>query len=111
MHVPGFQIAWLDPHTALRLDGRHLAPPCRRLGGIKIGSSGLAIGSTNVRLGVPVFCPRGEAVILHAPSIALLPLHLAMRMEPLRGDDGQTVEGIASGVPDTRHAIDGTHAR
>jgi hypothetical protein len=64
-----------------------------------------------VRLGVPVFCPRGEAVILHAPPIALLPLHLAMRMEPLRGDDGQPVEGIASGFPDTLQAIDGTHAR
>ena len=34
-----------------------------------------------------------------------------MRMEPLRGDDGQTVEGLAEGVPDILQAIDGTPAR
>ena len=34
-----------------------------------------------------------------------------MRIEPLRGDDGQTVKGIAEGFPDTLSAIDGTHAR
>ncbi len=64
-----------------------------------------------MRLGVTVFLPRGSAVILHAPPIALLPLRLAMRVEPRRGDDGQTVEGIASGFPDTLSAIDGAHAR
>jgi hypothetical protein len=34
-----------------------------------------------------------------------------MRVEPLRGDDGQTVEGRAEGCPDPLHAIAGTHAR
>ena len=33
-----------------------------------------------------------------------------MQVEPLRGDDGQTVEGLAEGFPDTREAIDRTHA-
>jgi hypothetical protein len=37
IHAPGRQIAWLDPHPASRLDGRHLAPPCRRWGGTNIG--------------------------------------------------------------------------
>ena len=32
-------------------------------------------------------------------------------MEPCRGDDGQTVKGIAEGFPDTLQALDGTHAR
>jgi hypothetical protein len=36
-HAPRLQIAWLDPHTASRLDGRHLTPPCGRLGGVEIG--------------------------------------------------------------------------
>jgi hypothetical protein len=93
--APGLQITLLAPHTASRLDGRHLAPPCRRLGGIHIGQYGLAIGSNDLGIGVTVFFPRGSAVILHAPPIALLPRHLAMRVEPLRGDDGQAVEGIA----------------
>ena len=34
-----------------------------------------------------------------------------MHAEPLRGADGQMVEGIAQGFPDTRSAIDGTRAR
>ena len=58
-----------------------------------------------------VLLPRGQAVILHAPPLALPPLHLAVQGEPLRGDNGQTVEGIAEGVPDTLSASDGTHTR
>jgi DNA-binding sugar fermentation-stimulating protein len=34
-----------------------------------------------------------------------------MRAEPLRGDDGQTVEGMTQCFPDALSAIDGTHAR
>jgi hypothetical protein len=34
-----------------------------------------------------------------------------MRVEPRRGDDGQTVEGRAEGFPDPRSASDGAHAR
>jgi hypothetical protein len=64
-----------------------------------------------VRIGLTVVLPRGSAVILHALPIALLPLHLAMRVEPRRGDDGSTVEGLAEGFPDTRSAIDRTPAR
>ena len=64
-----------------------------------------------MRIGVTVFCPRGQAVIFHTPPIAFRPRGLAVPVEPLRGADGQTVEGMASGCPDTRAAMDGTHAR
>ena len=57
-----------------------------------------------------VLLPRGQAVILHAPPIALPPRHLAMRVEPPRGDNGQTVEGMPPCFPNTLSAIDGTHA-
>jgi hypothetical protein len=79
--------------------------------GVKEGGTRAGRRLQYLRRGVPVVCPRRSAVILHAPSIALLPLHLAMRVEPRRSDDGQTVEGIAEGVPDPRSALDGTHAR
>ena len=94
-HAPRLQIAWLAPYTASRLDGRHLTPPCRRLGGVEIGPSGLAIGAHDLRIGVTVFCPRGPAVIFHTPPIALRPRCLAVPVEPRRGADGQTVEGMA----------------
>jgi hypothetical protein len=81
------------------------------LGGIDLRQYSIAISANDLSIGVTVFFPRGSAVILHAPPIALLPLPLAMRVEPLRGDEGQTVEGIAEGFPDTRQAIDGTPAR
>ena len=58
-----------------------------------------------------VFSPRGQAVILHAPPIARPPLDLAMRAEPLRGNDGQSVEGMTPCFPDALEARDGTHAR
>jgi hypothetical protein len=109
--APRRQRAWLAPYPAPRLDGRPRTPPCGRVGGGAIGPQGIASGAHAWRLGVTGCWPRGPGVIRHTPPIARLPRGLAVRGEPRRGADGQTVAGMASGFPDPREALDGTHAR
>ncbi len=92
--VPSARIV-LHPHPPQRLDRRDHAQPYRRIERMDRGEQGNAIGADRLGEGPACFPGTGESVIFVPARVALDPFQFAMGAQPIGGDRGENVEGMA----------------